>query len=715
MTDSLEEIQDEILNTLHAGEPVDREAVLATHPAHREALTAFFEVVELMEAAPEREEAVPARLGEFRIIREIGRGGMGVVYEAEQPSLKRTVALKVLPPRLRADRGLHARFKREAEAAARLRHPNLVPVFSCGDSAGAPFFAMELVEGTSLEHVIRERREGGSESWPETGEASWRRAIELCTKIADALQYAHGRGILHRDVKPANILLEPDGTPRLTDFGLALDLEASSLTVAGEVFGSPQYMSPEQAFRRESPLDARTDVYSLAVTLYELITLELPYGGRTQTDVLTALSSGDLVPLCEVDSELPEALERVLSRALQHRAEERYNDAAEFASDLRVVLEGGGTGAIRARRSGRGRRWSGRRISLVVAGSLAIAALFIVIRDRIDRSGYFSDEASVADILSAADGESDQGTQFVESWLEPKIRMRGVIARNAEATCVLSIRVSIPELEEIVSIVPIWERAIDGGAWNPIHLKIPIHDLAGEGALSQSISDNLLAQLEDQSETRTLTVRHRLRARVLRRTAAMVDRQSLTVEEAEALDQGNLGEWTWPAQTLFVYDEYPADYPERIQETEHAEAMQHALTPRKVSVQAIGDRWMTIGFLYEADQAVRALPSAFDIELRDEATRELLATAELYVEKSLDNINPDYRGTMMRYFSFEMPAEPTEAEASFLLGVRSGDLESVLLNFRASRDVALGEPDLDRYWDADFEAVVPLGVDKSFK
>ena len=160
MEPSLEDIQDGILDRLHAGETVDREQVLRAHPEHREALEQFFAVVELVETAPEPEEPPPARLGEFRILREIGRGGMGVVYEAEQTSLRRRVALKVLPPALRADRQLYARFRREAEAAARLRHPGVVPVYSCGEAGGAPFYAMERVEGDSLAERIRRRRRG---------------------------------------------------------------------------------------------------------------------------------------------------------------------------------------------------------------------------------------------------------------------------------------------------------------------------------------------------------------------------------------------------------------------------------------------------------------------------------------------------------------------------------------------------------------------------
>jgi hypothetical protein len=335
----LEDIQDEILDRLHGGEPIDREAILARHPEHADALKRFFQLISVIETPAEPRPAEPSRLGEFEILRELGRGGMGVVYEARQVSLNRRVALKVLPPSMRQDRRLLARFQREAEAAARLRHPNIVPVYSIGESAGAPFFAMELVEGRSLADVIKARKAGDDAGLPKAGPEYRRWAVTTIARIADALDYAHGRGILHRDVKPGNILLEADGTPRLTDFGLALDLQASELTQTGEMFGSPLYMSPEQAFRSEQPVDARTDIYSLAVTLYELLMLRMPYHGTTHAELMSALSSGAIVPPRRADPGCPEPLERVLVQALRSDPHDRYPTAGAFAVDLRAALE----------------------------------------------------------------------------------------------------------------------------------------------------------------------------------------------------------------------------------------------------------------------------------------------------------------------------------------------------------------------------------------
>ncbi len=241
-------------------------------------------------------------LGDFEILREIGRGGMGVVFEARQISLNRKVALKVLSGSLGLTPAAVQRFRREAEAAGKLHHTNIVPIYTTGEADGSHFYAMELIEGPSLDRVIREIR-GGKEKKSEPFKPFDAHAVtehyasdssdsadgttpsvsslssdsryfdnvaSMIADVADALDHAHKQGVIHRDIKPSNLLLSPDGRLSINDFGLARLLEQPGMTITGEFVGTPRYMSPEQIAVGRIPLDHRTDIFSLGATLYEL-------------------------------------------------------------------------------------------------------------------------------------------------------------------------------------------------------------------------------------------------------------------------------------------------------------------------------------------------------------------------------------------------------------------------------------------------------------
>jgi outer membrane protein OmpA-like peptidoglycan-associated protein len=428
----LEEVQDAILDRFLAGETVDRESVVSENPEHAVDLRRFFDVLQAVEGPAGVVTPEFASLGEFRILRTIGRGGMGIVYEAEQPSLRRRIALKVLPPALARDPRFTARFRREAEAAGRLRHPNIIPVYSVGEVGGTPFFAMEMVDGLSLAAVIRARAAGKPEG-EAPGGRPWRAwVVEVASKVADALECAHREGILHRDVKPSNVLLEPDGTPRLTDFGLAMDLEAAGLTQPGESPGTLPYMSPEQAARREQPLDGRTDVYSLGVTLYEALTLRLPYAGATLPDVIVALHRGDVVPPRRLDPGMPPELEEVLLRALRREPKERYATAAEFAEDLRriaPVLTGErAPGTLVASRGRSRRRW-------ILAGTgvaLAVFAWFATREDTALHRTLFGPSRSTELVYVTPRAEPATTRVLVAGTVRPAPRVPGELVSSAD-------------------------------------------------------------------------------------------------------------------------------------------------------------------------------------------------------------------------------------------------------------------------------------------
>jgi hypothetical protein len=586
MNEPLEEIQDGVLERLHAGEAVDREAVLAAHPEHAAALRRFFDVLDLIEAPPAAGGARPTTLGEFRILREIGRGGMGVVYEAEQASLKRRVALKLLPAGMAGDPKVVARFRREAEAAGRLRHPNVVPVYSVGEAGGLPFFAMELVEGRSLAAVIRARAAGADAGLPPDPDG-WRRWCALTiASVADALQDAHGKGIVHRDVKPANILLEADGTPRLTDFGLALDLGAPGLTTTGETFGTPLYMSPEQALRREAPLGPATDVYSLGVTLYEALTLRSPYEGDTTADILAALRDGSIVAPRDADPGMPAALEGILRRALRREPSERYAAVADLARDLRAFAEGRpvATAAAPAPRDG-----ARKRKGLLVAAILAIfwlplgvslwAAGVFGTKERPASFVYPFDAASLAALV---DGRYPSPQATLAAWVRPRITLRTRLARDGdfEGGDYYDIGADMGPMAPGPEGVPVedyllltrWEVSVDGGTRREIGITFATF---AEGRQVMQVA-HLDVPGKDRGDHAKVV--HRMTCRLLRLPAGW-SRLRREITDAWRLPGGI--ECTKEIETgVRISDTLPDDYPALVSGAKHDAAMRSALRPR---------------------------------------------------------------------------------------------------------------------------------------
>ena len=280
------------------------------------------------------ESSQPTRLGDFELIRELGSGGMGAVWLAKQVSLDRYVALKVLAPHVSVSPTSLQRFQREAEAGARLTHPNIVVVHSVGEADGTHYIAQELVEGAiSLADRIKADRD-----LPELPKDYYENVAVLFAKIADALQHAHEGGIIHRDVKPSNILLTEDGEPKVADFGLAQVEDALELSRTGEFAGTPFYMSPEQAMTKRMGLDHRTDVFSLGVTLWEVLALQRPFEGDTSQQVLEKIITEDPVDPQKIRSRCPRDLGVICKKALEKEPNRRFQSMTEFTADLRRFL-----------------------------------------------------------------------------------------------------------------------------------------------------------------------------------------------------------------------------------------------------------------------------------------------------------------------------------------------------------------------------------------
>jgi len=272
---------------------------------------------------------LPASFGDYELLEEIGRGGMGVVYRARQRSLGRIVAIKMLLRRDLAGPADIARFRTEAEAAARLDHPGIVSIFEVGEHDGHPFYSMQFVAGTTLARRLA------------AGPLPPRDAAALLAKVADAVEAAHRRGVLHRDLKPSNILIDEAGEPHVSDFGLAKRLEAAeSMTHTGAILGTPCYMSPEQAAGSRGDVGPTSDVWSLGAILYLMLTGRPPFQAAGAMDTLLAVLETDPPVPRSLVRDVDRDLELIALRSLQKPQDLRYGSAAELAADLRAFLAG---------------------------------------------------------------------------------------------------------------------------------------------------------------------------------------------------------------------------------------------------------------------------------------------------------------------------------------------------------------------------------------
>jgi serine/threonine protein kinase/Tfp pilus assembly protein PilF len=465
----LDEVVTAYLREVTAGQTPDRKELLARHPVLAAELAEFFADQDDVQrwATPLRIVAAiqaEGTLGDFRIVREIGRGGMGVVYEAVQISLGRRVALKVLPFAAALDSKQLQRFKNEAQAAAGLQHTNIVPVYFVGCERGVHFYAMQFVEGQTLAALIQELRQSegrngdapseprplgsgsaeplgqqarqgtpaypprppeglaseltsgrwapareGNVDSPATGPyvpsapvdqtpqaatvtppvgalstehstrrpAFFRTVANLGIQAAEALEHAHQLGVIHRDIKPANLMVDARGNLWITDFGLAHCQGAVELTMSGDLLGTLRYMSPEQALAQRVLVDQRTDIYSLGVTLYELLTLEPVFPGRDRQELLRQIAFEEPKPPRRLNKAIPVEMETILLKAIAKNPDERYATAQEVADDLRRYLEDKPINAKRPNAWQRLRKWRRRHKTLVTAASVVLFILLV--------------------------------------------------------------------------------------------------------------------------------------------------------------------------------------------------------------------------------------------------------------------------------------------------------------------------------------------------
>jgi serine/threonine-protein kinase len=268
------------------------------------------------------------QFGKYEVIEEVGRGGFGAVYKALDTTLDRAVALKVLAPHLVWEPGFVARFQQEARTAARLRHPNIVVIYEMGEIEGSYYMAMEYLPGKTLSQVIAER-----------GKLQLDEVVAITKQLASALDYAHSQGVIHRDVKPSNVIISEDGHVTLTDFGLVKAADGTRLTTTGFFMGTPEYMSPEQCEPEKArALDHRCDIYALGIVVYEMCTGQVPFQGKTPLAVLRGHADKSPPPPSQLNPAITSAFEAALFRALAKDREGRYHSAGEFVQALEETL-----------------------------------------------------------------------------------------------------------------------------------------------------------------------------------------------------------------------------------------------------------------------------------------------------------------------------------------------------------------------------------------
>jgi serine/threonine protein kinase len=476
---------EEYLGLLRSGVEPDRDEFLARHHLIADELADCLAGLEFVQKAACQMAATddfdpiaqqlltPASLGEFRILRELGRGGMAVVYEAVQLPLGRRVALKVLPRAAALDRCRRQRFLVEAQAAALLHHEHIVPVFAVGFDQGLHYYAMQYIDGQSLAGLLEDwrsaakQRDGifdrdiGSKHGPPSSEFRGgrlrsgssssgdrrhaRATAQLGLQAAQALEHAHEVGVIHRDIKPSNLLVDARGHLWVADFGLAHIAAADhDLTATGDVVGSLCYMSPEQARGEARQDDPRSDIYSLGATLYELLTLRRAFPARNREELRRSILHDDPVAPRRINSAIPRDLETIILKAMEKEAAARYASARELGNDLKRFLA---DEPIQARRPGlvdRGVKWSRRhRVALTAAGTalfLALAATTTILwaaKRRTDDALAQSKEALIQQRLALeySLGTLDQLTRPLLSEASTNSRRR----HESERVCAIAI------------------------------------------------------------------------------------------------------------------------------------------------------------------------------------------------------------------------------------------------------------------------------------
>lgn len=542
-------------------------------------------------------------IGDFQIIREIGRGGMGTVYEAYQESMHRKVALKILDASAVPSRKEAIRFEREAWIGGRLSHPNVIKVYGHGVEGRSHYIAMELAGGESLHDLIgraKERRKNAR------SDSAWRAEhirsmVKLFIGVADALEHVHESSVVHRDIKPANLLLSTDGSRlMITDFGLARDEESSLITRKGDLLGTIRYMSPEQLLASRVRITTKSDIWSLGMSLYESLTLKLPFSADSEEAYISALSMKEPSPARAQDAAVPRDLETILMKCLERDPDRRYSSARALSDDLTCFLEDRPVLARRPSAITRVARFA-RHHRAVLGASIAVAIVAAVAVNLLaDRAQRRRDISRVTSTLEQVIAERILPSSVHPDWPDLQEVLREAVAGDPDGPLAnLALRASanvrvttepfglVSELPQIELGIPArsfdpaleyfyiadLDWAWDGASWEPVASAIAYHGGPGGG---YSVP---LGTLIDKDRISPGPHRAELRARIAFYDPAIVPIDSLPLRSTQSLSWSPTDN-PWDSirdedplftevrelepLTIHVFQEYPADFPHAI-------------------------------------------------------------------------------------------------------------------------------------------------------